>query len=265
MNINIISYLRIKIQKMEKAKLLNMAVVEKKISRYFGKYMTINRTKNFLCSSELYFSNYEKFNDPFEFSSILEDLCTTDKKLIFYKQIGVPDLLLNDAILNGDSIIKDAINEVNKEMGVLCGTNNENNLLMWAHYADSHKGTFLLFDISKDPDVFFYPQKVIYDNDVIHLDYIKEQLGNRENLIKLLFHKSKDWEYEKEIRIVDMKYNGPKKVKKDALAKIIFGCRTSDSDIIDIEKACKNHKFNNVRFYKAEKDKQKYQLDVTPL
>lgn len=253
--------------KLNEEQLLKKAVNDGKISSYFGKYRTIDQAKRFLDNPELYFSNYEKFNDPFEFSSILDCSCTPDEKRTFFRHIGVPDSrkFLNYAMLHDESVIKKAISEINKQMGVLCGVTKENNLLMWAHYANSHKGVFLSFDILKDPDVFFYPKKILYDNNFVHLDYIKEQLGDKKNILTPFFHKSEDWKYEEEIRIIDMKHQGAKKVKKDALVKIIFGCKASTSDIDDIKEMCKNNNFENVIFYKAEMNQQKYQLDIVQI
>lgn len=43
--------------------------------------------------------------------------------------------------------------EVRKNTGIYCFTKSEDNILMWSHYANEHKGICLEFDHS-DPDLF---------------------------------------------------------------------------------------------------------------
>lgn len=92
----------------------------------------------------------------------------------------------------------------------VCMSSNCSSLLMWGHYADSHKGVCLVFrfksllDIEKD--YIFFP--VIYSKDRLKFkNYIvKNPNGNllaSEKLIKdLLSIKPLDWSYEREFRFL---------------------------------------------------------------
>jgi hypothetical protein len=84
--------------------------------------------------------------------------------------------------------------EFSERYGILCFAEKIDNLLMWAHYADSHKGFALEFDPT---DSFFSPQEfgqVKYEKsrpDVDDKDYTK-----------ILLRKSEDWKYEDEWRLI---------------------------------------------------------------
>ena len=41
--------------------------------------------------------------------------------------------------------------------GILCFSLNWTSLLLWAHYADNHKGICLGFDLQDGPDWYVYP------------------------------------------------------------------------------------------------------------
>src|SRR5260221_10202037 len=53
--------------------------------------------------------------------------------------------------------VLDSKYEIGKDYGILCFSRSWHNPVLWAHYAESHKGICLGFDISKD-----LPEAVIY-------------------------------------------------------------------------------------------------------
>ena len=115
-----------------------------------------------------------------------------------------------------------------------CFSEDINSVLMWSHYSEYHQGFALGYDLRP----FLFPNKenlglfpVVYSNQrynaTQYLCYwigklMKLPFKNQDTLaqIKLLLYKSKEWEYEKEWRLI----NGHNKdvLKKCAEPRIIF-------------------------------------------
>lgn len=92
----------------------------------------------------------------------------------------------------------------NENLGVLCLTEKPDNLLMWAHYADHHRGVVIEFDEKHDffnrrvgpQDEFRHFRKVLYSESrpTIFL--------NDSTAVDFFYFKSKEWEYEQEWRLI---------------------------------------------------------------
>ena len=98
------------------------------------------------------------------------------------------------------------------------------NLLMWSHYADSHKGYCVGFDSDRLSIIAGTPLKVNYDNSLPEIGLFDESI---ESFMKLFITKSCDWFYENEFRLLTV-VNQCKRTYKfdnDCLKEIILGCR----------------------------------------
>ncbi len=87
--------------------------------------------------------------------------------------------------------------KLNTYFGVLCFSTVNDNLLMWAHYADSHKGFVLEFDTEDEQfrrlgDL----HPITYDTNRPVLDPVKQITFD------IYLRKSLDWQYEHEYRLV---------------------------------------------------------------
>lgn len=85
---------------------------------------------------------------------------------------------------------------VAKKYGVICLSQSCESPVMWAHYADKHKGICLGFDVCEDECVdVFYPKTMV--------DFLSNSnsLYKEDDLKKILSVKCHEWEYEKETRI----------------------------------------------------------------
>jgi hypothetical protein len=47
-----------------------------------------------------------------------------------------------------EELVADNLNSISKQSGLICFSAQENHILMWSHYTDSHKGMLLEFDTS---------------------------------------------------------------------------------------------------------------------
>lgn len=92
---------------------------------------------------------------------------------------------------------------INKAQGVLSLSRTNDSLLMWAHYADSHRGYVLGLDEThpffNKPDGYGNPTKprnVIYTSKRMEV-----KAGSPEFYEQLLCYKSLEWAYEQEVRV----------------------------------------------------------------
>ena len=83
---------------------------------------------------------------------------------------------------------------------ILCFSRNWDNLLLWSHYGDSHKGICLGFDISEGDPGVNYDTDVLYQPNLLQIrrpEDLNFDLANR-----LLRTKHESWSYEQEVRML---------------------------------------------------------------
>lgn len=154
--------------------------------------------------------------------------------------------------------------------GVLisCFSERCDSLLMWSHYANGHSGYCVKYkydDICKYFNYNLFP--VIYSNERFK-PTIKES-GNSGEIISTFMHKSCEWKYEKEWRLIklisitDRKF--PKRyarkgeiVEMPKPTEIIMGCHYNDyNSRLKLAKYCKE---NNIALYSMHMKDSKYRL-----
>ena len=235
------------------------------------------------------FSSPDEFNDPFDCNPIVdgdsyEEKIKTDPHLrkTLCKQTGIsPGKWLAHKkkfltrIRNGFSAGQ--YNELTqKRLGVCCLTSNAVNPLMWAHYADSHKGfavefqiptTFTPGELAADPlfDVKLLaaqPVQYVEDRPVVSAF---DEVDDRVN--KGFYFKSKHWQYEDEYRVLsrDLGSGIHKYQRNRVLSAVIAGCKMDNKDLGALEQAVRelNDQENTaVDFYQAEISPQKFKLVI---
>lgn len=162
-----------------------------------------------------------------------------------------------------ESFSDDKIKRINEETrfellnrcGVICFTRNPENYLMWSHYAKSHTGICIGFDISIlnsiDNDAINQPVK--YSEDVPEFNFFHQSQADFGSAT--FFHKSKYWDYEEEIRVVTEKH-GIKDFNTELVQEIIIGCEAS----IELELHAKTYASQNVSVFKMHNDPHSYKL-----
>jgi hypothetical protein len=158
-----------------------------------------------------------------------------------------------------DKTENEVYKDFTKEICVCCFSKNMNEVLMWSHYADNHKGVCLEFEI--DPKKYkgsLWEMK--YDNKLTILDKVElHEDGtlklNIETTGKFLSTKFKNWAYEEELRITiipeDSYKPGTMIDYLGNLTSIFFGKKSSKDDIELV-------KFNSEHF----KDLKYFQVDL---
>jgi hypothetical protein len=115
-----------------------------------------------LSSGKIWFSDPKKFNDPFDcglkvemkdltdadIAAVLDDLARTGGAPTVEQFRRLPADVLKQQIASG---LKGAIElGIRGVRGVACFSEKVNDLLMWGHYAEGHRGFCLEFDTSLD-------------------------------------------------------------------------------------------------------------------
>lgn len=164
--------------------------------------------------------------------------------------------------------------------GIFCGTYNKNNLLMWAHYADKHRGVVIGLkpDVSKD-SALVHMRPVTYTDE--RPNFVEQsEVGSgktsaqlaEESFYRVLFTKGTDWQYEQEIRMaIPMVIPIGKKmwlmnVHPTEIVEVYLGCRldahsTEGEAIINLAKATNP----NVHLFQTKTAKRYYQLHFEPI
>jgi len=119
----------------------------------------------------------------------------------------VIDKILTSPEANSELLFTDKVKEITL---VSCFSEVKDSIIMWSHYADKHKGFCVEYDLKS----MSYPRKdmlltllfpVLYQNELFNsTNYLKLENENISKVISVYpaITKSKEWEYEKEWRIV---------------------------------------------------------------
>lgn len=134
------------------------------------------------------FTHVDLLNDPFE--GVAQYKCFEDKSGEWEAYgIAFPQMM--------NKKIQDiSYEKICNRCRLFCVTENRYNPLMWAHYADEHRGVCLEYDIA---DI------VSVSDDISEIKYVSKVQSFDDfpsNANKAIFYKSDYWAYEKEIRAV---------------------------------------------------------------
>lgn len=241
----------------------------------------INRyQRRILTKNEIYFSSAEQFNDPFDNSlpfKYKESDLTRENLFNKLYAVGIRNWpKMTDVQLR--KICNERINSGAFENGKYWKENNDDNIksiksslgifslsavndciLMWSHYADSHRG----YCIGFDSDILFRLSgslgNVLYDNRFPEIGLFDDSL---EGFIKIFITKSESWSYEHEYRILKT-YFAKKTITftNDCVKQIIFGCKMEPAKKKEITRIAVS-KFNNVELFEAEMNSSEFKIDI---
>ena len=157
-----------------------------------------------LTNKTVWFADPRSFNDPFDCRfSILE---SSPKSFKMPASIGVKIIEgVFNACKKGEDYdsskeYRDKLEKALTEIGVLCLSSSNDNMLMWSHYADNHQGFCLGFRTIENEN--FKVRPVDYEGKYIEFK-IEDFADNMDGYVKdVIFNKASDWVYEGEYRIV---------------------------------------------------------------
>lgn len=242
------------------------------------KFNRINdNTKESLKESYLWFSPASNLNDPFDlqyrfserlWQEILDKLVDDfeqglAKKLEEQDKSGAGATLgqLSRRKIESEKFREDTMKLIREQIqySVCCFTEQDDNILMWSHYAENHSGICLMYDLSETPELWPVFNPVVYSDDYPICDSYDEV--NK----KGIFTKSKHWSYEREWRVLNFATSGKMTINKKSLKGIIFGCRTRIDKAEEIVKICNDAGYQNLEYFKMKQNSEEYKLDKLTL
>lgn len=186
-----------------------------------------------------------------------------------------------------EELVKRQTNWTSKVIGILCLTETKNNLLMWSHYTDSHRGFLIEFD--PDHSFFNKPHKdqQIDFGSLVKVDYPKTDnrpkfvMEDNASIRSVFTTKSECWTYEQEWRIFQrldqcpqpFENNGEKihlfDLPPESITGIVIGCRMNERPeylkklVHSIKSNPKlSHLVSKVQL--ARQDSKKFKLNYVP-
>ncbi|MFC0179034.1 DUF2971 domain-containing protein [Thorsellia kenyensis] len=260
-------------------------------------------------SGKIRFTQPSDLNDPFELKpnvkeisskenivTLLMEAISEEKIIEYYMKSGLSgicdfSIFRKNFIENYTSNLPTAINVIdllapklketlhflfNKAIGILCLTQSNENLLMWAHYTNNHQGYVMEFE----PNHPFFNQKKSGIDELRHLRHVN-YISTREMYTlseiddqqgaNIFLAKSKEWSYEHEIRMLHSLNEADTVINEKiylfnlpplAIKNIYLGCRMLDekrNKIIDILN--NNHVYKHIALFQAEIDQEYYRLN----
>lgn len=160
---------------------------------FYKYYSATGNGKQNLKEKVICFSDIDKFNDPFEgVGEYLYDLSLEEQE--YFNSIGLesPSKILSERFSEEDR------NVVRFKQRIWCVTTTYSNDLMWAHYAESHKGFCVGYAEENIRKVSHKFEKVVYCTKPVTID-IRADI-EMDVIEGLLFQKGSSWGYEDEWR-----------------------------------------------------------------
>ncbi len=255
------------------------------------KYCKCETASSILKDISILLCNPATFNDPFDSRIDVEPVGNTEEWEEYLHKYKVPKKKIHDIIANPDRVKQILLNKFKQQViapiRVSCFSKDNDNILLWSHYGDKHKGVCIGFKVyneyksncmhfkSEDLKQFnnispeIVPLLKVKYSDVIPNPYnpLREKA---EKTIEFVLTKGKSWEYENEYRIVLLKKEGILKEKPVHLAtlqevsSIIFGIETTKDCMCKIKKIIKD-KDLKVNLFRADKDKSKYKVNIVEI
>lgn len=160
--------------------------------------------------------------------------------------------------------------------GIVSFEESFDNLLMWSHYADSHKGICIEFSLKENFVSQLIKEKIVsgnvkYDNNQPEMkhsfDYAFNICRSREELFNLvrdiIFTKYEGWAYEKEWRWLKEIDNEQRHINlpQGCISKIIMGAKSSREDKLRIKSIIENNKLS-IPVVNAVLDERRYAIKV---
>jgi len=218
--------------------------------KYYSPKYGSNDNLSFYTQGELYFQQPIKFNDPWDCKS---PPITISRQLNALRQLWV-----NLGDNNGHIFTDNEWNKLNKlsrseikkyfstlyqsafdnqraRIGVFSLSFIPDSELMWSHYAKSHTGYMLHFQINLEEymntagiETTGIPIPVVYKNTRQTWNMVNYYKDREKHMYDLVRYKSKAWEYECELRLLNTSKHGFLKTPNNWLKSIVTGINTED-------------------------------------
>jgi hypothetical protein len=255
----------------------------KNLPDYFYKYRKFDeRTVTLIANSVFYFSKPDQFNDPFD-CGLKYSLEGSDKE---WRVALTRSLRQHHPALSSTEVeakVEEKIcagthrdiafltkmdaaarETANSRIGIFCLSADPQNILMWGHYADCHKGCCLEF--STKSEVFRRADKIVYSKKypaVRLVDWMGVKNSEMHSQFGILT-KSEHWAYEQEWRLWHMGGSGLYPFGQASLTGVVFGCWMTKENKDELRKLVTGRD-PKVNLYQAVPKNREFEMELLPL
>lgn len=226
----------------------------------------------------VYFASAMSFNDPFDLKPSFSLRAPADCQREDYLRMSrkfEPYLTEAQRLAEVERVMATAMSAENIEetvatiqfvhnqflttsVGVFCVSTKRDDILMWSHYADSHRGVCLEFD-GLAP-LMAHAQAVEYSEDRVPINAYED--NDDVAMRKALLTKSTHWAYEAEWRLISYaKGPGLTKFRPNNLTGIIVGASASPSTL-EMVRNWIRQRSAPIKLYCASTNAKKFEIDI---
>lgn len=257
------------------------------------KYRAVNQNAiSILENHELYFSLPKYLNDPYDCQ--IDILATLNEAFAEFDIINASKIRSKTIIeamgeIKKDDKIVQRIQELVDNQAICSFSLLRDNTLMWAHYADSHRGFCIGFnpqythEYTKEGFDKIIPQQVIYTDrnpfspvlDMIvsttfssipPKKYLSTEALYKSIALSAVSTKSLPWSYEKEFRYVRVQDgSGCVKISPLAISELIMGCNMTDADRKKLLNLLSKKMWKHVRLCEVKKSTTRFTFEIVDL
>jgi len=232
---------------------------------------------------EIYLPRPIDFNDPFDCRPVPTFHKSRLKRSLYFKELARRKFpsenkkYLRNRIKEAENILREnpaiicnAYDDFLRKMGLYCLSEKKDDILMWSHYSDGHKGVCIEFDAFMDAAfsgtmLFGQALQVNYKDDRPVVNIM--EIGTPVEYQKALLTKPTHWDYEKEWRIIKNEDEGGPGIhyfQPQILTGVIFGASISTDDKEKLIGWISKYP-TKITLYQAHLNENKYQLDIEPI
>ncbi len=233
-----------------------------------------------LKSQTIYFGSPLAFNDPYDcalFPSIAEPSDEDVERIRShylskeeldagvrrsFETATIPGLRIM-LMRIGQNVVEERVQNFLETRGVACFAERPDNLLMWSHYADHHRGFCLEFRTDLEP-FSTKTRQVKYSSKMPQFTLTRMLCDrNFDEVLDLYCTKAKEWEYEREWRGLHKQRGTAYTYESNALTGVYMGPKSSFTslEIVALILAGQNE---HVQLWKGERSRSEFAVDFQP-
>lgn len=243
------------------------------------KYCRCNRyNEDIILGGEFYLSRPSTFNDPFDCRALVRLEGTDEELRVFLRDCVLPhtDLPAEEVEPRLDELFASGradryrsaecaaqmTEKFREHMEVLCLSQVRDDIVMWSHYADHHRGVCFGFSTGHS-DLLQAAEKVQYSKSFPVLNALRT---NEKDLHRgFVGTKFITWKYEKEWRVVRAATEAQRYVfPPGTIKEVIFGSRISNDDRRRLILML-HFRGTQPQYFKAIECREEYKLQIIPL
>ncbi|MHA6249397.1 DUF2971 domain-containing protein [Pontibacter sp. CAU 1760] len=237
--------------------------------------------KRLITHQEIYFSKPSEFNDPFDgnipvrwdllsYNDCLQknleitQIFHKDKPFKVQKQIA-KQVTDSKKLWHPATVKKESLEDIlkwNNLIGLVSLSEKKDDILMWSHYSEFHKGFAVGFTTNSllSDYEFDYLNKIKYQD---KYPLISGHQDTTDRFSTKFFTKYSDWSYEKEWRISKNHISDRVvQLKKETFSEVILGCKISELDKSEITQVIRESFGDSISIFQAKMASEEFGLEI---